>query len=68
MAKTVNVFIDGQHLEVPDTMTIIEAADKFGFYIPGYVPPLPPTEIAGSACGMQEILPQRACCTPVEKE
>ena len=28
MAKTVNVFIDGHHLEVPDTMTIIEAADR----------------------------------------
>ena len=34
MAKTVNVWIDGNQLEVPDTMTIIEAADKHGFYIP----------------------------------
>ena len=33
MAKTVNVFIDGHHLEVPDTMTIIEAADKIGGYM-----------------------------------
>ena len=34
MAKTVNVWIDGHHLEVPDTMTIIEAADKYGINIP----------------------------------
>ncbi len=69
MAKTVNVFIDGHHLEVPETMTIIEAADKIGIYIPRlcYHPDLPPTgncgvcvvEIAGNPT------PKRACCTPV---
>lgn len=36
MAKTVNVWIDGHQLEVPAGMTIIEAADKHGFYIPVY--------------------------------
>jgi len=69
MAKTVNVFIDGHHLEVPDTMTIIEAADKYGIHIPRlcYHPDLPPTancgvcvvEVAGNPS------PKRACCTPV---
>ena len=69
MAKTVNVWIDGHHLEVPDTMTIIEAADKYGINIPRlcYHPDLPPTancgvcvvEMAGSPT------PKRACCTPV---
>ena len=69
MAKTVNVWIDGHHLEVPDTMTIIEAADKYGINIPRlcYHPDLPPTancgvcvvELAGSP------VPKRACCTPV---
>ena len=49
MAKNVNVWIDGQHLEVPDDMTIIEAADKQGIYIPRlcYHPDLPPTANCG---------------------
>jgi NADH-quinone oxidoreductase subunit G len=69
MAKTVNIWIDDKHLEVPETMTIIEAADKNGIYIPRlcYHPDLPPTancgvcvvEIAGTPT------PKRACCTPV---
>ncbi|MDP2174266.1 MAG: NADH-dependent [FeFe] hydrogenase, group A6 [Candidatus Cloacimonadaceae bacterium] len=69
MAKTVNVWIDGHHLEVPDTMTIIEAADKYGIYIPRlcYHPDLPPT----ANCGVCVVditgnpSPKRACCTPV---
>ncbi|HRQ68129.1 MAG TPA: NADH-dependent [FeFe] hydrogenase, group A6 [Candidatus Syntrophosphaera sp.] len=69
MAKTVNIWIDDKHLEVPDTMTIIEAADKHGIYIPRlcYHPDLPPT----ANCGVCVIelsgspVPKRACCTPV---
>ncbi|MCB5261137.1 MAG: [FeFe] hydrogenase, group A [Candidatus Cloacimonetes bacterium] len=69
MAKNVNVWIDGQHLEVPDDMTIIEAADKHGIYIPRlcYHPDLPPT----ANCGVCVVelsgvpVPKRACCTPV---
>jgi len=71
MPKTVNVWIDGNHIEVPETMNIIEVADKYGIHIPRlcYHPDLPPTancgvcvvEIAGSP------LPKRACCTPVSE-
>jgi NADH-quinone oxidoreductase subunit G len=69
MAKTVNIWIDDKHLEVPDTMTIIEAADKHGIYIPRlcYHPDLPPT----ANCGVCVVelssapVPKRACCTPV---
>ncbi len=69
MAKQVNVFIDGHHLEVPDTMTIIEAADKHGIYIPRlcYHPDLPPTANCG-VCVVEisgNPTPKRACCTPV---
>ena len=69
MAKQVNVFIDGHHLEVPDTMTIIEAADKHGIYIPRlcYHPDLPPTANCG-VCVVEVTgnpTPKRACCTPV---
>jgi len=69
MAKTVNVWIDGHHLEVPDTMTIIEAADKHGLYIPRlcYHPDLPPTANCG-VCVVElagNPTPKRACCTPV---
>jgi len=71
MAKTVNIWIDGQHLEVPDSMTIIEAADKHGVYIPRlcYHPDLPPT----ANCGVCVVeiegtpAPKRACCTPVNE-
>jgi hypothetical protein len=31
MAKTVNIWLDGKHLEVPDTMTIIETKMKYIF-------------------------------------
>jgi len=69
MAKNVNVWIDGHHLEVPDTMTIIEAADKHGIYIPRlcYHPDLPPTANCG-VCVVEiegNPTPKRACCTPV---
>ncbi len=69
MAKNVNVWIDGHHLEVPDTMTIIEAADKHGIYIPRlcYHPDLPPTANCG-VCVVEfegNPVPKRACCTPV---
>lgn len=69
MAKTVNVWIDGHHLEVPDTMTIIEAADKHGLYIPRlcYHPDIPPTANCG-VCVVEITgtpVPKRACCTPV---
>ncbi|MDD2229447.1 MAG: NADH-dependent [FeFe] hydrogenase, group A6 [Candidatus Cloacimonetes bacterium] len=69
MAKLVNVFLDGHHLEVPDTMTIIEAADKHGIYIPRlcYHPDLPPTANCG-VCVVEisgNPTPKRACCTPV---
>lgn len=69
MAKIVNVFIDGHHLEVPDTMTIIEAADKHGIHIPRlcYHPDLPPTANCG-VCVVEvsgNPTPKRACCTPV---
>ena len=68
-SKTVNIWIDGHQLEVPDTMTIIEAADKFGIYIPRlcYHPDLPPTANCG-VCVVEvsgNPLPKRACCTPV---
>jgi NADH-quinone oxidoreductase subunit G len=69
MAKTVNVWIDGNHVEVPDTMTIIETADKYGIHIPRlcYHPDLPPTANCG-VCVVEvsgNPLPKRACCTPV---
>lgn len=69
MAKTVNIWIDDHHLEVPDTMTIIEAADKNGLYIPRlcYHPDLPPTANCG-VCVVEitgNPTPKRACCTPV---
>lgn len=69
MAKTVNIWIDDKHLEVPDTMTIIEAADKHGIYIPRlcYHPDLPPTANCG-VCVVElggSPVPKRACCTPV---
>ncbi|MDD2331348.1 MAG: NADH-dependent [FeFe] hydrogenase, group A6 [Candidatus Cloacimonetes bacterium] len=69
MAKTVNVWIDGVHLEVPDSMTIIEAADKQGINIPRlcYHPDLPPTANCG-VCVVEitgNPVPKRACCTPV---
>ncbi|HPF08711.1 MAG TPA: NADH-dependent [FeFe] hydrogenase, group A6 [Candidatus Cloacimonadota bacterium] len=69
MAKNVNVWIDGHHLEVPETMTIIEAADKHGIYIPRlcYHPDLPPTANCG-VCVVElsgNPVPKRACCTPV---
>ena len=69
MAKTVNIWIDDQHLEVPDTMTIIEAARQHGIYIPSlcYHPDLPPTANCG-VCVVEitgNPAPKRACCTPV---
>ncbi|MCK9332950.1 MAG: NADH-dependent [FeFe] hydrogenase, group A6 [Candidatus Cloacimonetes bacterium] len=69
MTKNVNVWIDGHHLEVPETMTIIEAADKHGIYIPRlcYHPDLPPTANCG-VCVVEisgNPVPKRACCTPV---
>jgi len=69
MAKNVNVWIDGHQLEVPETMTIIEAADKHGIYIPRlcYHPDLPPTANCG-VCVVElsgSPVPKRACCTPV---
>ena len=69
MAKNVNVWIDGHHLEVPETMTIIEAADKHGIYIPRlcYHPDIPPTANCG-VCVVElagNPTPKRACCTPV---
>jgi len=69
MAKTVNVWIDGLHVEVPETMTIIETADKYGIHIPRlcYHPDLPPTANCG-VCVVEvsgNPLPKRACCTPV---
>jgi NADH-quinone oxidoreductase subunit G len=69
MAKTVNVWIDGNHIEVPETMTIIETADKYGIHIPRlcYHPDLPPTANCG-VCVVEvsgNPLPKRACCTPV---
>ena len=71
MAKTVNVWIDGHQLEVPEGMTIIQAADKHGFYIPRlcYHPDLPPT----ANCGVCVVeidrmpVPKRACSTPCEE-
>ena len=69
MAKLVNVWIDGHHLEVPSDMTIIEAADKHGLYIPRlcYHPDLPPTANCGVCVVEIEKMPvpKRACCTPV---
>lgn len=69
MAKNVNVWIDGHQLEVPETMTIIEAADKHGIYVPRlcYHPDLPPTANCG-VCVVElsgNPVPKRACCTPV---
>jgi NADH-quinone oxidoreductase subunit G len=69
MAKNVNVWIDGHHLEVPENTTIIEAADKHGIYIPRlcYHPDLPPTANCG-VCVVElegNPVPKRACCTPV---
>lgn len=69
MAKTVNIWIDGKALEVPDNLTIIEAADKHGIYIPRlcYHPDLPPTANCG-VCVVEitgNPSPKRACCTPV---
>jgi len=69
MAKNVNVWIDGHHLEVPEDMTIIEAADKYGIYVPRlcYHPDLPPTANCG-VCVVElsgSPVPKRACCTPV---
>jgi NADH-quinone oxidoreductase subunit G len=69
MANTVNVWIDGNQVEVPETMTIIEAADKYGVHIPRlcYHPDLPPTANCG-VCVVEvsgNPLPKRACCTPV---
>lgn len=69
MAKTVNVWIDGHHVEVPETMTIIETADQYGIHIPRlcYHPDLPPTANCG-VCVVEvsgNPLPKRACCTPV---
>jgi NADH-quinone oxidoreductase subunit G len=69
MAKNVNVWIDGHHLEVPEDLTIIEAADKHGIYVPRlcYHPDLPPTANCG-VCVVElsgSPVPKRACCTPV---
>jgi NADH-quinone oxidoreductase subunit G len=69
MAKTVNVWLDGNHIEVPETMTIIELADKNGVHIPRlcYHPDLPPTANCG-VCVVEvsgNPLPKRACCTPI---
>jgi NADH-quinone oxidoreductase subunit G len=69
MAKTLNVWIDGHHVEVPETMTIIEAADQYGIHIPRlcYHPDLPPTANCG-VCVVEVAgnpVPKRACCTPV---
>ncbi|NLO43395.1 MAG: ferredoxin [Candidatus Cloacimonetes bacterium] len=69
MVNNVNVWIDGKEYEVPENMTIIEAADKYGIYIPRlcYHPDLPPT----ANCGVCVVelegapVPKRACCTPV---
>ena len=71
MAKTVNIWLDGKHLEVPDTMTIIEVADQNEVYIPRlcYHPDLPPTANCG-VCVVElggNPTPKRACCTPVSE-
>ena len=71
MAKTVNIWLDGKHLEVPDTMTIIEVADQNEVYIPRlcYHPDLPPTANCG-VCVVEIVgnpTPKRACCTPVSE-
>jgi NADH-quinone oxidoreductase subunit G len=71
MAKTVNIWLDGKHLEVPDTMTIIEIADQNEVYIPRlcYHPDLPPTANCG-VCVVEIVgnpTPKRACCTPVSE-
>lgn len=71
MVNNVNVWIDGKEYEVPENMTIIEAADKCGIYIPRlcYHPDLPPT----ANCGVCVVelegapVPKRACCTPVAR-
>ncbi|HHV37472.1 MAG TPA: 2Fe-2S iron-sulfur cluster binding domain-containing protein [Candidatus Cloacimonetes bacterium] len=69
MVKNVNVWIDGKEYEVPENMTIIEAADKHGIYIPTlcYHPDLPPTANCG-VCVVEldgSPVPKRACTTPV---
>ncbi|MBM4402932.1 MAG: iron hydrogenase small subunit [Candidatus Cloacimonetes bacterium] len=69
MIKKVNIWLDGKHLEVPETMTIIEAADKYNVNIPRlcYHPDLPPTANCG-VCVVEVAgnpTPKRACCTPV---
>ncbi len=69
MIKNVNIWLDGRHLEVPMTMTIIEAADKYEVNIPRlcYHPDLPPTANCG-VCVVEvegNPTPKRACCTPV---
>jgi NADH-quinone oxidoreductase subunit G len=69
MAKKVNIWLDGNPIEVEDTMTIIEVADKYGIHIPRlcYHPDLPPTANCG-VCVVEvsgNPLPKRACCTPV---
>ncbi len=69
MIKNVNIWLDGKHLEVPMTMTIIEAADKHEVNIPRlcYHPDLPPTANCG-VCVVEvegNPTPKRACCTPV---
>ncbi|MCB5245687.1 MAG: [FeFe] hydrogenase, group A [Candidatus Cloacimonetes bacterium] len=71
MAKTVNIWLDGKHLEVPDTMTIIEIADQNEVYIPRlcYHPDLPTTANCG-VCVVEIVgnpTPKRACCTPVSE-
>ena len=71
MAKTVNIWLDGKHLEVPDTMTIIEVADQNEVYIPRlcYHPDLPPTANCG-VCVVElggNTTLKRACCTHVSE-
>jgi NADH-quinone oxidoreductase subunit G len=69
MAKKVNIWLDGNPIEVEDNLNIIEVADKYGVHIPRlcYHPDLPPTANCG-VCVVEvsgNPLPKRACCTPV---
>lgn len=71
MAKTVNIWLDGKHLEVPDTMTIIEIADQNEVYIPRlcYHPDLPPTANCG-VCVVEIVeilLPNELVALPFRK-
>jgi len=69
MSSTFEITIDGQVLTVEDGMTIIQAAQKAGIYIPSlcYHPDLKPTGNCG-VCVVEvngHPVPKRACTTPV---